>query len=284
MPKSPEGNNWGTEARFTRALQNALLGALRLARRLGLTSGGAGRAISLVSYRLYKDLVEGATARRLCQFAVPGTAVLDVGANVGFYALRFAAHVGATGKVIAFEPEPENFGQLCRAIARTRHGVQIDAVRAAAAEYTGSAWLALNPNNPADHRLATAGIPVKTVRIDDEIGAREWPAVSLIKIDVQGAEPRVVAGAEETLRRFRPALFLEVDIATSDDGGRGIGELLQFLYRRGYRGYVLTRHLVGPLSPEAMLDLAQRRGYMDFLLVNSENAESEAILQALERD
>ncbi len=284
MPTWREDGYRRPGAWLTRIVQSALLAAYRLARRTGLTSSSAGRAISLASYRLYKAIAEGAVARRLCQFVVPGTVVLDVGDNIGFYAVRFAAHVGETGEVIAIEPEPENFDALGKAVVRTGLSGRITAVKAAAAEYAGNARLSINPDNPADHRLAASGIPVKTIRIDGEIGARGWPTVSLIKIDVQGSEPRVLAGAEETLRRFRPALFLEVDIATSGDAGRGIGDLLQSLHRRGYRGYVLARRLVGPLSPEAMLDLARRRGYLDFLLLNSENGESEATLQASERD
>src|SRR5262249_47451467 len=145
--------------------------------------------------------------------------------------------VGARGRVLAIEPEPANFARLT---ARLRSGGLDDrvvAIEAAAAETPGHSRLVINPNNPADHRLGEDGIRVATITLDDELEKLGARAVTLIKIDVQGAEPRVIAGAQHVIARDRPALVLEVDIATSADQGRGIAEVLRFLGAQGYVGY-----------------------------------------------
>jgi FkbM family methyltransferase len=239
------------------------LAGYRALQRLGLGSTGRGAAATIVAYRLYKWLFEGSIVHRLSSLLRPGDIAVDVGANVGFFTRAFAQAVGRGGRVIALEPEPRNFAALRRSVGRFG---QVELLEAAAADFNGSAKLALNPANPADHRLAADGICVKAVRLDDLMAERGWPEVALIKIDVQGAEPQVIAGACEVIERFRPALFIEVDIETSADGGRAIAALLRDLTERGYAGRRLARDAKGPLSVDEMLACARERGYEDFLL------------------
>src|SRR5580693_4951300 len=106
--------------------------------------------------------------------------------------------------------------------------------RAAVAEVTGEGLLEINPGHPGDHKLGTEGVPVAMTTIDDLLAARGWPEVSLIKIDVQGAESRVLAGARRTLERFSPALFLEVDDQQLRRYGSSAAELLTSVTAQGY--------------------------------------------------
>jgi hypothetical protein len=57
----------------------------------------------------------------------------------------------------------------------------------------------------------------------------------LIKIDVEGFEMEVLKGAAETLRRFRPKLFVEMDDRNLQEQGSGAKELIAFLKGAGYR-------------------------------------------------
>ena len=246
-------------------VQAFVLGAYRMLRRSGLTSTRSGAALFVAAYYVYKHLTEGRTVQRLCKLVPRGALVIDVGANTGFFSTQFARRVGPNGTVIALEPEPRNFERLSRALARYHHNVVL--LRAAASDRTGRAHLALNIDNPADHRLAEKGIDIEVARLDDIIASRGWPTVSLIKIDVQGSEPQVLMGAAEILRRFRPKLFVEVDIATSHDEGRSIVAALRRLESEGYRGHIVTSRGPVPLTLPEIVERARRAGYDDFLLM-----------------
>ena len=74
----------------------------------------------LAVYGIYKRYFEAGPIDRLQEFVPPGSLVIDVGANVGFFSLRFARWVGAEGKVIAIEPEERNCNNLVEAVARAR--------------------------------------------------------------------------------------------------------------------------------------------------------------------
>src|SRR5688500_10398573 len=144
-----------------------------------------GRAVFLLAYERYKAISDAPHLEVLAKLVRPGTTVIDVGANVGFYTRRFAQWVRPGGEVIAIEPEDLNVAALKRVVSR--HGlVNVKAVQAVASEQAGTLHLSKNPYHPADHRIAEAGVEVAAVTIDDLLGERSWPAVSLIKIDVQG--------------------------------------------------------------------------------------------------
>jgi hypothetical protein len=81
-------------------------------------------------------------------------------------------------------------------ITLARRGLtsRVDLVQAVAAERSGELRLQINPHHPGDHRINEVGVPVCAVRLDDMLRERGWPEVSLIKIDVPGAEDRVLEG------------------------------------------------------------------------------------------
>lgn len=250
-----------------RIVQTLALFCYRVAAATGLTSTRLGSAAFVAIYNLYKEIIEGESVRWLCGFIEANSVVIDVGANIGFFTVRFAQHVGDSGRVIAVEPEPTNFCRLKGAIARASLDRRVELLQAAAAETNGQAKLSFNAQNPADHRLADEGINVATISLDDQMARRKWPHVSLIKIDVQGAEARVIAGAGEILRRFHPALYLEISSPTSSDGGQSVIDLLHSLEEFGYLGYQLGRRERRRLSTASMAEIVHRRGYADFLFL-----------------
>jgi FkbM family methyltransferase len=198
-----------------------------------------------------------------------GAVAIDVGANVGFFTIRFARWVGAAGRVIAIEPERRNFAELSRRLAAAGLAARVSLHRAVADADTGTAHLVINPDHPGDHRIGTGGEPVAAITLDAlaPAGAR----VSLIKIDVQGAEPRVLAGARTLLSRDRPALFVELDPAGLARFGSSIDALLRALAAEGYSPCVLGRRGARP-CPRADLDATlARRGYTDLLFLPGAN-------------
>ncbi|HEY2732567.1 MAG TPA: FkbM family methyltransferase [Polyangiales bacterium] len=173
----------------------------------GVFEGSARDRVVLDEYRRIgswaPELVE-LIARRL--FAADGGTFIDVGANIGLVSIPVLERSRAIG--IAFEPEPRNFEFLSRNVAR--HGLQarLGCHRLACHEANGRLPLALSSDNLGDHRLqrtaadgARATIEVETVRLDDVLRGRELSRPIAIKVDAQGSEVSVFAGAAETLAR-----------------------------------------------------------------------------------
>lgn len=249
-----------------RAFQNSALFAYRIVRSTGVLSTVAGRALYEGAYSLYKRLFEPGIdhLRFLVQ---PGSFIVDVGANVGFFTLKFSKWVSDGGRVIAIEPEPANLDALNQKIARSRVS-NVDIIQAAAAEKEGELRLCLNPLNPADHRLAEQGIPIRAVTIDGLLRDRGWPPTSLIKIDVQGAEPRTLAGAQETISRFHPSIFIEIDDDALGSAGFSADSLIDSLKSLDYEMYGVEENAVGlSLSNEDARLRRRNLGYADFVFI-----------------
>jgi FkbM family methyltransferase len=251
-------------------LQQLLLRFYARAERAGLLRGPIGSAVFDRSYRLYKRWLEAPSLSALRRHVLPGTTVIDVGANAGFFAGYFAEWAGPSGRVIAIEPEAENFARLLRFVRRRHLEDRVEPLQAAAAEAAGRATLAVDPAHPGGHHLAPAGVPVTTVTIDGLVEARGNPRVSLIKIDVQGAEMRVLLGAEDTLRRSRPAMLIELD----DVGLRGqhtsAAELVDHLAARGYHGHVVaSKDAVAAAGRDELLRRSAAGAYVDALFLCS---------------
>jgi FkbM family methyltransferase len=251
------------------AIQAGLIRMYQLIKSTGLLSTGPGDWAFRSAYAGYKRFLEAGHLEPLGQFVRPGTSVVDVGANVGFFTLKFAGWVRDGGRVIAIEPEAVNYGRLSRAVAGAGLSHVVDTVQAAATERTGQVGLIVNRLHPGDHRIGDGGVQVPSVTIDDLLAEKGSPPVSLIKIDVQGAESRVLAGAGATLDALRPALFIEV----CDDALRmcesSAERLLTDLYDRGYSAYRTTREdILGPMTSSQALMEQRAKSYIDLLFLH----------------
>jgi FkbM family methyltransferase len=232
--------------------------------RTGLFSTSLGRNAFLIAYHRYKAWAEAAQVGALRTLVPKGSTVVDVGANVGFYTRHFAHWVGPDGKVIAIEPEEANFAALEQIILR-RGSTNVEAIQAVAAEASGTLKLEINPFHPADHRISSSGVEVRALTLDDLLLKGDRPPVSLIKIDVQGAEEKVLRGATAVLRRLRPALFIEVDEAALAAMGSSAATLLGFLSTYRYELCRLGKGQPSQLDLRSAIALCRPGTYVDFL-------------------
>jgi len=132
-----------------------------------------------------------------------GDVVLDLGANIGYYTLIFAKLVGPEGRVIAFEPEPDNFSLLEKNVKINGYN-NVVLVKKAASDKAGKLKLYLSESNKGDHRIYNSHdgrnfIKIDAVRLDDYFKNHKRP-IDFIKIDTQGAEARIIAGARRMLQ------------------------------------------------------------------------------------
>jgi FkbM family methyltransferase len=134
----------------------------------------------------------------------PGMRVADVGANIGYYLLLIESVVGATGHVVCFEPEAANLCELRRNV-RVNGFANVEVVAAAAGATNGIVALRTGIN-AAIVEPGTGDCTVPLVSLDTALAE----AVDLLKIDVEGYEGQVLAGARRLLVERRPALWLEI--------------------------------------------------------------------------
>jgi FkbM family methyltransferase len=136
-----------------------------------------------------------------------GAIVYDIGANAGFYTLLAARLVGGTGKVVAFEPVPENLRFLRRHI-ELNHIDNAVLIAAAVNNNPGKMRFDRGENLSSGHLSDSGALMVSTMRLDDVVENREVPPPDLMKIDVEGAELEVLLGAQKLLLNRQPIIFL----------------------------------------------------------------------------
>ena len=228
----------------------------------------------LALYSAYKKHFEAGPIDRLREFAPSGSLVIDVGANVGFFTLRFAKWVGDSGQVLSIEPEDRNYNSLISALKREGLLSRVQALKAVAATTPGRALLEINPLHPADHKLSRdgSGLPVTAVTLDDLVPDKSRLKPALVKIDVQGAEMMVLKGATGILKDAGPALFIELHEEGLNRFGTSVSAILDYLSPYGYEAYWLMRTGAhSKTSPAEIHEKVARNGYVDVLFLRAAN-------------
>jgi len=194
---------------------------------------------------------EGAHAAMMHALAEDGFTILDIGANVGYYAIRLAKQL-PHARVLAFEPIPKTFDDLQKNIAlngitnvsvfnlglsdrnevTTFYCARGSSVSASAAQF-----------NPENNRKVVC--PVK--RLDDFV--KTYPCVvDLLKCDVEGAEYLVFQGAIETLRKDKPIIVTEMLRKWSAKFHYHPNDIIDFLGKLGYRCFTAENQHLRPFE------------------------------------
>ncbi len=189
---------------------------------------------------------------RLCERLLqPGDAAVDVGANIGLYTLLFSSLVGVEGRVHSFEPAPENLRRL-RVNLLLNGAENVEAHQAALFSRPGvltlnlfdsrlGAWHSLgrpelpNPFTPGEMIAPTGTVEVEAITLDDYAASAGLERIALLKIDVEGAEPDVLAGATGLLeRKAVGAILFEVSLPQAESLGHDPSEPFAQLTQLGY--------------------------------------------------
>jgi len=249
-----------------RPLQIFLLFAYRVVKVSGLLGWEPARLAFEWAYFAYKRYLEAPELRWLQAYVPPGSCVIDVGANIGFFSAMTANWVGKTGLVLAIEPEPENLGRLRERVTRLGITEWVKIVPAVAAEQIGIRHLVLNPDHPGDHRLGNCGEEVAAETLDHLADVHNRFTVSLVKIDVQGAEEIVLRGGEKLLARDHPALMIEIDDAHLREFASSALDLTDYLASLGYAPHLLRPEGARPLEMAALV-ASDENHYSDVLFL-----------------
>ena len=145
----------------------------------------------------------------------PGMTFYDVGANIGFFSLLAARLVGKTGRVVAFEADPEVAARLREHAVRNEFS-WLSVEQKAVCSGTGGVFFqrtdpAKSPDRGLGHVVESGTentIRVEGVSLDDFVKGAQGP--DFVKCDVEGAEVDVFRGAERLLRGKRPGILCEM--------------------------------------------------------------------------
>ncbi len=190
----------------------------------------------------------------------PGATVVDVGAYIGTHTIAFAQAVGSQGRVISIEPQDATFALLEKNVAANQlRNVQLK--HAAAADHIGTLWVSpirvtekksfgsaaldrsnfplahigSGPNLQKEELMRVQALTIDSLHLD---------SCALVKIDVEGFEDLVIAGATETLKRLSPVIYAECNAV---ENGLKTFEMMREL------GYTVRLHVVDAFNQHNFL-------------------------------
>ncbi|MCW5890272.1 MAG: FkbM family methyltransferase [bacterium] len=211
------------------------------------------RDTSLLPSLVVRGYWEPGVTRALLRLVRPGQRIVEVGANVGWFSLLLASRVGPSGSVTAFEANPRMVELLRRTLAANGLAAGVRVVPLAVTDRPGRVTLHRLSRQQGSSSLY-AFAPAELAGWDDEAVpleieatsldayfASDTPPPDLVKIDAEGAEPAVLAGAQRLLDRA-PQVQLVVEFRPDvlARAGHDPRVFLGSLERRGFRLHAIT--------------------------------------------
>ncbi len=206
----------------------------------------------------------------LSGLSLRGKIVFDVGGFDGVHTLGFSRAVGPTGRVLTFEPNPDQAEKIERDLDLNNLS-NVEVLRIALGREKAIQSLVVPVAEPSmasmDHevqqRVSTMGDSlrheIEVESVDDLIAQARIPKPDFVKIDVEGSECEVLRGMINTIRDARPTLFIEIHAAEDGDESRFARETIELLTENGYRVDLVEQSC--PISLENADRAIQRHVY-----------------------
>ena len=171
-----------------------------------------------------------------------GGVFVDVGANVGTYAMALARHVGASGTVIAIEPHPVTHARLAFNKSASRF-TQVKLVAAAAGASDGELMIETDGDNLGASHIVTGDISSKAIKVPslrlqhilEQAGVSH---VDALKIDIEGYEDRALM---PFFREAPPSLWPRSVVIEHLSKNEWLADCIADMFARGYREAGKTR-------------------------------------------
>jgi FkbM family methyltransferase len=218
---------------------------------------------------------EGCTLPVFKHLCRQSNVILDIGANTGLFAL-LAQSANPAAHIVCFEPFPAAASRLRTNLMANSFG-HVTVVDAAVSNEPGTHMLYFNAAlrltqgaSLHDFDYVTDHVDVDLITLDEFTTANALPPADLLKIDVEGWEPAVLAGATDLISRSTPEIIFELNNPDCFEPMR------EFVSRTGYMAFRLTdRGLLrddklvagGPKSQNRLLIMPDRLGRLDGLTI-----------------
>lgn len=149
----------------------------------------------------------------------PGAYCVDIGANLGFYALKFARWSGEGGRVAAFEANPIMADRV-RENVEINQFQHVDVVQCAVHDNVGELefFVSASPGKSSLYHNHISDVAqtvnVQTITIDTYVAQHNWSSLDVMKLDIEGNDCRALLGAKQSLTQFRPFVAFEYWFST----------------------------------------------------------------------
>lgn len=218
----------------------------------------------------------------LSQYLRQRGVALDIGANMGVFSLMMGK-MAPRVTIHAFEPVPDTFQRLETNI-RKNSLKNVHCHRFALSDTEGKATMAIHPESAGRNRLELSrprtdkqSVNVRSTTIDKFCQNMGIEELCFVKIDVEGAEPRVLAGATDMLaKRKIKCLLVEVCPRHLDEVGTNLETLNNIIISHGYRFSELL--IDGTAGNPLSLDQLEKVDSENVLVVPVEDTSGEALL------
>ena len=219
-----------------------------------------------------------------------GDHFLDVGANLGWFAMIGSRIVGKDGRVFAVEPDPDNHRLLTANLATNGCG-NARTYRCAAGSRRGRTVFSRSATNRGDHRVGTVQGALETIAVKlRPVDGLLWPRrrLDFALLDTQGSEVSVLRGMNSILDR-NPAMRLIFEYWPHGlrSCGSSAAELAAILEARRWKLWLLEDGAVRPIQAHEVASLAEAEyhpdqlRHADIVAASPEDAEASAIMQTL---
>lgn len=191
-------------------------------------------------YAFFKRKQDRMEIRLLKQYIHPGDTVMDIGANIGFYAGILSRLVGDNGAVHCFEPDVTNYNHLQRVTNGLRN---LHLNNKAAGPETKKIKIYTSPELNVDHRTYRPDtyaeeIEIDAVSIDDYL--RNNPKADFIKMDIQGFEMEAIKGMTQVLSQNQNIKIVsEFWPYGLSAAGSSVNEYFNYLTYLGFNCYLM---------------------------------------------
>jgi FkbM family methyltransferase len=207
-------------------------------------------------YSLFKKKQDAFEIELLKKHVNSGDIILDIGANIGFYAAILSSLTGNKGLVHCFEPDSKNFEHLKKSCHKLKNVLLINK---AAGSKTETIKIYTSKNLNVDHRTYKPKeydkeISIEAVSMDDYLGAQK--KVDLIKMDIQGFEMQAIRGMEKILESNPDVKIIsEFWPFGLKSAGSSVGEYYLFLKSKGFNCFLLKNNKLEELNEEKVTQL-----------------------------
>lgn len=172
-----------------------------------------GISLELLLFKTHEPLTTRLTTKELRN----GMVCVDIGSNIGYYALLESKIVGKNGKVFAIEPSPENFNYLNNNL-KLQNSSNTETHQIAIGNQEGTVKLTVGnksnhskvvtENQTIPNGLEVISVPIK--KLDTFIQEQNISKIDFVRMDVEGFELNVIEGMKNVLRKLRPMIQVEV--------------------------------------------------------------------------
>lgn len=220
----------------------------------------------LSKYLFLNGIREPECTKIMKQELKKGMTIVEIGANIGYYALMEASIIGDKGKIYAIEPFPSNFDLLKKNVELNSYNDIVELHQLAISSETGKTKLYVSDKHNLANMLesdADGFVEVPTKTFDEFIAGKQMP--DMIRMDIEGFEYYILDGMKKTMDKCKSCkMFIEVHPYQMYEKGLDYKKPLQTLFDFGFRPTYIVKEY-GPQKEESFKYQKPLKEFYSFL-------------------